>query len=400
MIVGDKEAVEQAIERGPESNITEKFSFLPKGQIVFGFVPDDLRELRSNIAKPPPAMLQGKKYMADITETIQKVEGVAFAANLGSGLDMEVFYKLPSSGDAGTLASGMRAGLDDLQTFINDNRGNIDRMGQPVQDFAEIGEEVLRTVSPSSSGDVTTVSMAISSSVIDRLERLGKDMKGGGMPFPKPSLPKFDMGKLFGKLGGGGGRVQAKNNLKQIGIALHNYHDVHGSFPVAKNPQNPAGSQLSWRVHILPFLEQGPLYQQFKLNEPWNSPHNMRLINQMPDTYRRPGSTAGPGKTNYLGIDGPGGVMENGGGTKFRELIDGASNTVLVVEVEDRAAVTWTKPEDYRYNRNDPKRNLGGWDGGFHVLFCDGAVMFISEHFNPQELLKMFQMNDGERLNL
>lgn len=211
-------------------------------------------------------------------------------------------------------------------------------------------------------------------------------------------------------------RSQDKNNLKQVGIAMHNYHEVHGAFPVVREENNHRGRQiqfqrpdappaqeqpshlnrqLSWRVHILPFLDQQPLYNRFHLDEPWDSPHNRTLIPLMPDVFKRPGSELPQGKTTYLGIDGPGGVMEDGGGTRLRDITDGSSNTILVVEVKDEYAVTWTKPEDYQYNPQNPVGNLGGWPGGFQTLLCDGSVRFISENIAPQVLTNLMQKDDG-----
>lgn len=214
-------------------------------------------------------------------------------------------------------------------------------------------------------------------------------------------------------------RSMDKNNLKQVGIALHNYHDNYGAFPVIREEDHngprpmpfplqqhdPAGGQrmpphlnrqLSWRVHILPFIDQAPLYERFHLDEPWDSPHNRTLIPLMPEVYKRPGSNLPQGKTTYLGIDGPGGVMEDGGGTSIREITDGASNTILIVEVADENAVTWTQPEDYHFTPQETANGLGGWPGGFHVLMCDGSVRFVSEQISPQTLAKLMQKNDGQ----
>src|SRR5262245_7993862 len=77
---------------------------------------------------------------------------------------------------------------------------------------------------------------------------------------------------------------KSSNNLEQIGIAMHNYHDVNGNLPT--NTIDKSGKPvLSWRVHILPYLEEDKLYQEFKLDEPWDSDNNIKLVDRMPKVY-------------------------------------------------------------------------------------------------------------------
>ena len=93
---------------------------------------------------------------------------------------------------------------------------------------------------------------------------------------------------------------------------MHNYHDVYkGLPPPAWSPKREGKPQLSWRVAILPFIEQQALYQQFKHDEPWDSPHNMKLIEQMPPVYEIPGVKAKPGMTHYQVFTGPHAMFEH-----------------------------------------------------------------------------------------
>ena len=94
--------------------------------------------------------------------------------------------------------------------------------------------------------------------------------------------------------------MNSMNNLKQIALALHNYHAAMGSFPATASMSKDGKPLLSWRVHILPYLEQDNLFKQFKLDEPWDSEHNKALIAKMPDIYRSPAQKVGDGKTTYL----------------------------------------------------------------------------------------------------
>ena len=98
-------------------------------------------------------------------------------------------------------------------------------------------------------------------------------------------------------------RSQCVNNLKQIGLAMHNYLAEHKTFPPAYSRDKSGRPLLSWRVHILPYLEQAALYKEFRLDEPWDSPHNRPLIDKIPQVYRCPDMGRKPadlGKTTYL----------------------------------------------------------------------------------------------------
>ena len=83
-------------------------------------------------------------------------------------------------------------------------------------------------------------------------------------------------------------RSQCVNNLKQIGLAMHNYHAQQNKFPGAAITNKQGKPLLSWRVAILPLLDQQGLYEKFKLDEPWDSPHNRALLTSI--LFRLPSS--------------------------------------------------------------------------------------------------------------
>jgi hypothetical protein len=201
-------------------------------------------------------------------------------------------------------------------------------------------------------------------------------------------------------------RAQSMNNLKQIALALLNYHDTYRAFPAGYNADADGKALLSWRVQILPFIEQQRLYEQFHLDEPWDSPHNKQLIEQMPDVYRSPNSTGEPGMTNYLGISGADGVFVRPKpgdklGTNMARITDGTSNTIITVEVPDETAVIWTKPGDYSPSKEDPTRGLlGVRPGGFLAGLTDGSVRFIAEAVDVGVLNAMFTKSGGEAVRL
>jgi prepilin-type processing-associated H-X9-DG protein len=193
-------------------------------------------------------------------------------------------------------------------------------------------------------------------------------------------------------------RAQCTNNMKQIGLAMHNYHAVNNALPGSAITSKAGKPLLSWRVAILPFLEQGELYNQFHLDEPWDSPHNKGLIEKMPATYTCPSDKLQEkGLTSYRVFSGPGTAFEGTKGHGMQEFLDGTSNTIAVVESKD--AVPWTKPDDLPF---DPKPNAqllmpgSNHPGGFNTLFVDGSVRFIKFSINVAVLRALVTRNGGE----
>jgi hypothetical protein len=178
-------------------------------------------------------------------------------------------------------------------------------------------------------------------------------------------------------------RNQALNNMKQIMLGLLNYESAKLTFPAQANYSPDGKPLLSWRVHILPYLEQQALYQQFHLDEPWDSEHNKTLIDKMPALYLDPASglVATDGKTHYLGVAGKDRLFNGTAeGRQIRTITDGTSNTVAVVQVDDAKAVTWTKPEDWEMDDQNPMAGLGSLHAGgvFIAGWCDGSVRVIN----------------------
>lgn len=195
-------------------------------------------------------------------------------------------------------------------------------------------------------------------------------------------------------------RAQSSNNVKQILLAMHNYHDSMNAFPPAYSADKEGKPLLSWRVHILPYIEEKELYDQFRLDEPWDSEHNKKLIEKMPAIYRSPNSAAEAGKTNYLTIRGKNTVFSGAKGGKMRDIVDGTSNTIVLIESPDAAAVPWTKPDDFEFDPENPAKGLFGMRPGAVIAgFGDGSVRTIPESIDPEILKALFEQNDGKAVN-
>lgn len=195
-------------------------------------------------------------------------------------------------------------------------------------------------------------------------------------------------------------RAQSTNNMKQVTLAMHNYHDKHKHFPPAYVADKDGKPLLSWRVLMLPYLRQNDLYEQFHLDEPWDSQHNKQLIARMPTFYESPDSTvSGEWKTNYLTVRGEGTVFPGKKPIRFAEIRDGTSNTIVLVEVHDDRAVIWTKPDDFEYDPRDPMKDLvDSSSAGFLAGLADGSVRFVWSSTEPTVLKAFFTRDGGEKV--
>jgi hypothetical protein len=195
-------------------------------------------------------------------------------------------------------------------------------------------------------------------------------------------------------------RVSDANNLKMIGLAFHNYHDTMGKLPSPawgmENGVPTAKGGLSWRVALLPFLEQENLYRQFKLDEPWDSDHNKKLIPLMPKVYMTPRAPAEPGMTYYKVFVGGGAAFTAGREARFpASFPDGMSNTILVAEGGD--PVVWTKPDDFAFDPKGPLPDLTlAGNRVVNVLLADGSVRTLNLDFVSEKTIKLaVQAADG-----
>jgi hypothetical protein len=216
---------------------------------------------------------------------------------------------------------------------------------------------------------------------------------------------------------GAADRISSSNNLKQIGLAVHNYADDWGQLP--HNTYAPDGKPLlSWRVHILPYIEQDALYNRFDLDEPWDGPGNIRLLAEMPRIYARPQDRNRlVVQTYYRGFSSPGAVFERRPshrtprllpllgrfpdprpGLQLPSLQDGTSETILVVEAGD--PVEWTKPDDLDASPGKPFPKMGGmgWRKVFQAAFADGTVRILKLDTPEATLRALVTYNGGEPL--
>jgi len=221
----------------------------------------------------------------------------------------------------------------------------------------------------------------------------------------------FDFGaKIVLRLQEAAGRAEHVNNLKMIVLGMHNYLDSHGAFPAragyglkeAKFVKDKR-PLLSWRVFMLPYIEQDNLYQQFHLDEPWDSEHNKKLIAMIPPVFRSANEKlSAEGKTRIVAPVGKDMAFEpNGEGTKINDFTDGTSNTILLLEAAEDRAVVWTKPDDLEIDVNEPKTGVFDPDAkSFLAALADGSVRTIPKKIESKMLLYLFLRNDGNPVQI
>jgi hypothetical protein len=194
-------------------------------------------------------------------------------------------------------------------------------------------------------------------------------------------------------------RMRSIDNLKQIGLAMHNYYDAHKHLPPPAIYSPDGKPLLSWRVILLPYLEQNALYKEFHLDEPWDSPHNLKLAQTLPVDFLSPKSKIKePGRTNYVLPVGPGTMFEGHEGKTFKEITDGISRTIMAVEVDDEHAVIWSKPDDLPYDPKEPAKSLGGhFKDVFVALMGDGAVRVFPLSIPADDLRSWFSAAAGDK---
>ncbi len=197
-------------------------------------------------------------------------------------------------------------------------------------------------------------------------------------------------------------RAWCTNNLKQIGLAMHNYVSAQGCLPPAAIADRNGRPLLSWRVLIIPYLDEAAtVYANLHLDEPWDSPHNLAFLEKMPTVYACPSDREHPpGMTGYQVIVGPETPFRpDYRPVRFEEITDGTTNTLLVGE--SRRLVPWTRPDDLSPGMATlPEMGLGGNHvNGSNALFGDGTVRYIKSTIDRRVLQAIFTRDGHEAVD-
>lgn len=198
-------------------------------------------------------------------------------------------------------------------------------------------------------------------------------------------------------------RMQCTNKLKNLALAMHNYHEVNGHLPPVYTVDENGKPLHSWRVLLLPYVEQQAMYEAIRLDEPWDSEHNRRFHDKMPSVFRCPQLTKGKADRDsaYCVVVGEETFGRPGEkGLKFGEITDGTSNTIMILERKE--PVCWMAPiditqEDAYLGIDKKAEGIGSnHEAGVNAAFCDGSVRFISETIAPDVLKAILTVSGGE----
>jgi len=206
---------------------------------------------------------------------------------------------------------------------------------------------------------------------------------------------------------GGTGHSYCRGNLKQIGLALHNYHDAYDSFPPPYIADKNGKPMHSWRVLILPYMDHQKLYDEYDFSEPWNGPHNSTLADQIVATYCCP--LQGKGRTtHFLALVGPETSFAPEKVRTHRDFVDGENQTLMVLEVTN-SDVHWMEPHDIDVDpanweslisKGLHEKKTGFWtkETGVHAMYANGSVRLLPSEISSEMLQWLTTINGGEKI--
>lgn len=307
-------------------------------------------------AAPPP-----------IQTAIRGAPSVGFAMDITQGAKLQLGLQCANNADAAQVETEVNKLKDQLQ--------GLAFLALQVPELKGAADDIVKSFKVEKQG----------AKVIAKMELTENSLK---------SLEKINPGNIGLGLGGGASaEVELQNNLKNLGLAMHNYQDTYQSLPsptVFIPMRNP---NLSWRVNMLPFVENVGLYQQFKFDEPWDGPNNIKLLDKMPAIFaplgKQPKGNVKGGTYIQL-ITGPGTLYPQKD-TKAKipgSFPDGTSNTILIVEAG--TLVPWTKPDDIVLTPGQPLPKLGAFHPhGFYAAMGDTTIRFVDTRKVSEKTIRL-----------
>jgi hypothetical protein len=336
--------------------------------VVFAPGPDFRRVVRELWPQFPPPLEKLRGELAD------RWLSLTFEANTQAGLSADLVLQAADAESAQLFADLLRAFPTASEQFAE--------TAPKAQKLHRVLETIVATASPRVDGSRVVMSLPGDAAQQAKLRELIAEVSDVTLESSR--------------------RQRRMQQFKHMALAMMNYYDANKQLPPAAIRDENGRPLLSWRVAILPYLEtsDAELHKQFRLDEPWDSPHNLALLKQMPEVYADPSqrNLARESKTTYLAPIGLGTVFDTDTGLTFRDISDGTSKTILLVEVAPENAVLWTKPEDWEVDMDNPLRGLSGGDrDNFVAAYCDAHARTIPLDIKP-EVLRAFLTRAGREV--
>lgn len=372
-VFASEDGIEETLKRSSSAN-RDEFQFVSRSShVVFAFASPLLAGMSGSIPQlpettPPPVV--------QLVDAIRgNISGAAISISAGSDLQLSISV---NTAEASSEASEGLTGTIEFAKLVAPMA-----MGQAPPSMQPVLQKVLGSLAASSEGAALKVSAEVPFEMINAV-----------LSDPMIMAPIFQAQAAAD-------RVQAKNDLMQTGLAMHNFHDVNGHFPAADgNGLSGAEAKgLSWRVHLLPYLEQQALYDQFHFDEPWDSEHNKTLIPMIPPMFKAEGVSE-PGMTTLHVFVGEKTAFQNGKTFSFRDVIDGTSNTLMMVIAGPETAEPWTKPGGLPFDEQNPLAPLGTITGVLNVALMDGSTRSLVPPIDPEMFKLLIQPADGQPVTL
>ncbi len=388
-----RELIEDRKTPAPRHPWDEAWNKVVKGQVMVAL---ETRWLRRRIAQGfpggPPA--PGQSPNADlkletVSPLLDKARSYVIAIDASRGLTLDLVAVTGAEVDAKPVA-------DTLQALLTLGKNAVQGMRQDLRDRNATNSEAMDWIVEAADSLLTEARVETSGSYVNLQAKSSVDLAGG----VKLLVPAVTAAKTASR------RAQSVNNLKQIALAFHNYLSANKCLPTPELYGGTTGKvPYSWRVAILPYLEQNDLYKRYDFDEPWDGPNNRKLLDLMPAVYSYPGLDGSPASrtnTAYFVFAGEAAALgaaargQAAAKPTFADFHDGTSNTILAVEA--KRDVPWTKPEDIPFDVKGPLPELQGFvENGFNAAFADGSVRFISKAVNPTVLKALITRRRGTR---
>ncbi|MFN9721002.1 MAG: DUF1559 domain-containing protein [Planctomycetota bacterium] len=373
VVMASEQGIESAMGRSSSATRPE-FDFVSRAShVVLAFSSPALAGMTGSIPQLPPTVPQPIAALVDSLRG--NIAGAGVSLSAGSDLNVDIsINQAEANPDA---ASGLASTMQLAKQF-----GPL-TLAQAPPALQPSLQEIIGGLKSSDSGTVLNISTVVPSSLFTAI-------------MENPDLfPPISAARSAAR------EAEQSNNVRQLALAMHNFHDVKGHFPTHDGTGGEgadAKTGLSWRVHLLPYLEQGELYGQFKLDEPWDSEHNKALIDQMPAVFRVQG-VDDPRMTTIHVFSNENGPFASGPGVSMRDITDGTSNTVMMVVAGPETAAIWTKPGGLELNEADPLSVFGTVGESISAAFIDGSFRKLPTNMDPATWPLLMQHNDGQVIN-